>query len=187
MVANRSSTRGSERAGSHWHVVCFIHVPQSLRPHFMPASENTMSISSSGSKRPPSQNVLRRAAHASETVSANLPAQSAAESPQAALRRQNTTTVNRLLSSTIDWLASLPPNVRPLALATKYPRLANRIAQEWREPSACRKDFDDLVYDKRGTRRGFPPDVYVELLALRDFYYGYDSGTRQTGRDASVT
>ena len=82
--------------------------------------------------------------------------------------------VNRLLSSTIDWLASLPSNVRPLALATKFPRVANRIAQEWREPSACRRDFDDLVYDKRGTRRGFPPDVYVELLALRDYYYGYD-------------
>ena len=79
-----------------------------------------------------------------------------------------------MLSSTIDWLAALPPNVRPLALATKYPRLANRIAHEWREPSACRRDFDDLVYDKRGTRRGFPPDVYVELLALRDYYYGYD-------------
>jgi len=96
------------------------------------------------------------------------------ESPQAALRRQNTTALNRLLSSTIDWLAALPPNVRPLALATKYPRLANRIAQEWREPSSSPKDFDELVYDKRGTRRGFPPDVYVELLALRDYYYGYD-------------
>ena len=44
----------------------------------------------------------------------------------------------------------------------------------WREPSTSRRDFDDLVYDKRGTRRGFPPDVYVELLALRDYCYGYD-------------
>ena len=42
------------------------------------------------------------------------------------------------------------------------------------EPSACRRDFDDLVYDNRGTRKGFPPDVLVELLALRDYYYGYD-------------
>lgn len=134
-----------------------------------------MSISSSGSKRPGAPNVLRKAiVRASESVSATLPTSSVPESPQAALRRQNTTTVNRLLSSTIDWLAALPPNVRPLALATKYPRLANRIAQEWREPSACRKDFDDLGYDKRGTRRGFPPDVYVELLVLRDYYYGYD-------------
>ena len=134
-----------------------------------------MSISTSASKRPVSPNVLRKAVvRSTDTVSAHLPASSPPESPQAALRRQNTTTVNRLLSSTIDWLAALPPNVRPLALATKYPRLANRIAQEWREPSACRRDFDDLVYDKRGTRRGFPPDVYVELLALRDYYYGYD-------------
>ena len=51
---------------------------------------------------------------------------------------------------------------------------ANRIAQEWNEPSACRKDFDDLVYDNRGTRKGFPPDVLGELLTLRDYYYGYD-------------
>ena len=134
-----------------------------------------MSISSSAIKRPVAHNVLRKAVlPASESVSAQLPSSSPSESPQAAQRRQNTTTVNRLLSSTIDWLAALPPNVRPLALATKYPRLANRIAQEWREPSACRRDFDDLVYDKRGTRRGFPPDVYVELLSLRDYYYGYD-------------
>ena len=133
-----------------------------------------MSISSSGSERPAAPNVLRKAGHASDAVSASLPTSSPPDSPEAALRRQNTTTVNRLLSSTIDWLAALPPNVRPLALATKYPRLANRIAQQWREPSTCRKDFDDLVYDKRGTRRGFPPDVYVELLALRDYYYGYD-------------
>jgi hypothetical protein len=134
-----------------------------------------MSISSSGSNRPAAPNVLRKGiVRASEAVSANLPTPSVPDSPQAALRRQNTTTVNRLLSSTIDWLADLPPNVRPLALATKYPRLANRIAQEWGEPSACRKDFDALVYDTRGTRRGFPPDVYVELLSLRDYYYGYD-------------
>jgi len=134
-----------------------------------------MSILHACIKRPAAPNVLRKAVgYTSERVSAQLPSPSPEESPQAALRRQNTTTVNRLLSSTIDWLVALPPNVRPLALVTKYPRLANRIAQEWREPSACRKDFDDLVYDKRGTRQGFPPDVYVDLLGLRDYYYGYD-------------
>ncbi len=131
-------------------------------------------MSNPAPKRPAINNVLRKAALASEPLPANAPPMSEAALPQVALRRQNTTAVNRLLSSTVDWLASLPPNVRPLALATKFPRVANRIAKEWREPSACRRDFDDLVYDKRGTRRGFPPDVYVELLALRDFYYGYD-------------
>ena len=132
-----------------------------------------MATQSSGSKRPATYNVLRKAIRASETAAATLATAPASEPQQAVLRRRNTTSVNRLLSSSIDWLASLPPNVRPLALATKFPRVANRIAQEWPEPSACRRDFDDLVYDKRGARRGFPPDVFVELLALRDYYYGY--------------
>ncbi len=133
-----------------------------------------MTIDSSGTKRPAAYNLHRTASRPSDPVSANLPSSQAPSPVDAAKRRQNPTTVNRLLSSTIDWLASLPPNVRPLALATKFPRVANRIAQEWREQGACRRDFDDLVYDKRGTRRGFPPDVYVELMALRDYYYGYD-------------
>jgi hypothetical protein len=133
-----------------------------------------MSTHSPGAQRPATYCSHRRPGRGNEAVSANLPSPQVPEPADAAKRRQNTTAVNRLLSSTIDWLASLPPNVRPLALVTKFPRVANRIAQEWREPGSCRQDFDDLVYDKRGTRRGFPPDVYVELLALRDYYYGYD-------------
>ena len=133
-----------------------------------------MAIHSSSAKRPATYNLHRTAGRANDPVSPNLPSPPVPAPVDAAKRPQSTATVNRLLSSTIDWLASLPPNVRPLALATKFPRVANRIAKEWREPSACRRDFDDLVYDKRGTRRGFPPDVYVELLALRDYYYGYD-------------
>jgi hypothetical protein len=133
-----------------------------------------MAAQSSGAKRPMSYNVHRAPGRPTEAVYANVPSPQAPASSEAARRRQGPVTANRLLSSTIDWLASLPPNLRPLALATKFPRVANRLATEWLAPSACRRDFDDLVYDKRGTRRGFPPDVYVELLALRDFYYGYD-------------
>jgi len=133
-----------------------------------------MATQSAGAKRRLTHNLHRTAARPAHAVSAKLPSPQAPPPADAAKRRQDPTSVNRLLSSTIDWLASLPPNVRPLALATKYPRVANRIAKEWREPRACRRDFDDLVYDKRGTRRGFPPDVYVELLALRAYYYGYD-------------
>ena len=133
-----------------------------------------MTTQSAGAKRRITYNLHRTAGRLTEAVSAKLPAEPAPASTDAAKRRQDSTSANRLLSSTIDWLASLPPKVRPLALATKYPRVANRIAKEWREASTCRRNFDDLVYDKRGTRRGFPPDVYVELLALRDYYYGYD-------------
>ena len=133
-----------------------------------------MATQPSGAKHSSTCYLHRTAGRLTEAGSANLPSPQVPPPADAAKRRQDPTSANRLLSSTIDWLASLPPNVRPLALATKYPRVANRIAKEWREPSGCRRDFDDLVYDKRGTRRGFPPDVYVELLALRDYYYGYD-------------
>ena len=133
-----------------------------------------MATQPSGPKRRLTYNLHRTAGGSTEEATANALPPKAPDTADAAKRRQDATSANRLLSSTIDWLASLPPNVRPLALATKFPRVANRIAHEWREPSACRRDFDDLVYDKRGTRRGFPPDVYVELLALRDYYYGYD-------------
>ena len=133
-----------------------------------------MATQPSGAKRRLTYNLHRTASGSTKEVSASGSPPKAPAPADAAKRRQDSTSANRLLSSTIDWLASLPPNVRPLALATKFPRVANRIAHEWREPSACRHDFDDLVYDKRGTRRGFPPDVYVELLALRDYYYGYD-------------
>jgi len=78
-----------------------------------------------------------------------------------------------LLPLSLRWLESLAPSVRPLALATKYPRIVNRIASWWDEPAATRVSFDDLVYDRRGKRRGFPPDVYRDLVTLRDHYYGY--------------
>ena len=133
-----------------------------------------MPTQSSGAKRPVPHNLHRTVGRSNDHESASCPSPQVPSPVDATKQRQKTTTVNRLLSSTIDWLAGLPPSVRPLALATKFPRVVNRIAQEWREPSVCRLDFDDLVYDRRGTRRGFPPDVYVELLALRDYYYRYD-------------
>jgi hypothetical protein len=133
-----------------------------------------MSIHTPGARRSKRYNVQRAVMVAEDPALAALQSRDAPTPPEASLRRRNINSVNRLLSSTVDWLASLPPNARPLALATRFPRVANRIAQEWSEPSACRRDFDDLVFDSRGTRQGFPPDVLGELLTLRDYYYGYD-------------
>ena len=87
--------------------------------------------------------------------------------------RRKVKPVNYLLPHSLAWLESLPPAARPLALATKYPRIVNRIALAWNEPGASRANFDDLVYDSRGSRQGFPPDVHRDLLALREYYYGY--------------
>ena len=133
-----------------------------------------MSIDTPGARRRRRYNLQQTRLVVDESAASKTASPDAPAPLEAKLRRRNSHEVNRLLSSTIDWLASLPLQVRPLALATQFPRVANRIAHEWKEPSACRRDFEDLVYDNRGDREGFPPDVLVELLALRDHYYGYD-------------
>jgi len=133
-----------------------------------------MSIQTPGAKRRRRYNLQETGLVAERAASPETAFPAAPEPSEAKLRRRNAQEVNRLLPTTIEWLANLPLHVRPLALATQFPRVANRIAQEWKEPSACRRDFEDLVYDNRGDREGFPPDVLVELLALRDHYYGYD-------------
>lgn len=68
------------------------------------------------------------------------------------------------------WLAGLPVAVRPIALARKFPRIANSVAELWRRVANCEEYLDSLVVDLRGDRAGFPPDVAKELLALRSHY-----------------
>jgi|KBSMisStaDraftv2_1062788.scaffolds.fasta_scaffold25309_4 hypothetical protein len=75
-----------------------------------------------------------------------------------------------LTDETSRWLAGLPMKVRPLSLARKYPRIANGVADLWREVANCKEYLDSLVVDLRGDRSGFPPDVATELLALRSHY-----------------
>ncbi|OLC67196.1 MAG: hypothetical protein AUH79_04725 [Betaproteobacteria bacterium 13_1_40CM_4_64_4] len=74
------------------------------------------------------------------------------------------------LPRTLEWLASLPPEVQRTALLRHYARIANVIAAAWRDPKALRSYMDCLLSDDRGNRRGFPPDVLRELLALREYY-----------------
>jgi len=78
--------------------------------------------------------------------------------------------VDYMLSKSFDWYERLPKAVRPLALITKYPRIANLLAHEWSTPAACRAYFDDLLVDRRGNRQGFPADVDRDLRRLRDHY-----------------
>ena len=66
------------------------------------------------------------------------------------------------------WLDGLPSRLRPTCTAAAYPRIVNRLALCWRDPELVAKVFADLMVDRRGGRRGFPPAVAAELLALRD-------------------
>ena len=75
-----------------------------------------------------------------------------------------------LLDETSRWIAELPANVRPIALAQKFPRIANSIAELWRRVARCEEYLDTLVVDVRGDRSGFPADVAQELMALRNHY-----------------
>ena len=73
------------------------------------------------------------------------------------------------LSSVADaWAMALPPALRPVQLCSRYPRVANRLALCWPDLGLTMKLFDDLFIDRRGGRRGFPPDVKAELTKLRD-------------------
>jgi hypothetical protein len=85
----------------------------------------------------------------------------------AALRRAQP--LNRPLPATLEWVASLPTEVRPLVLLHRFPRIANRLAQSWSDNAALSEYFNELLIDRRGGRQGFPPDVRHELSSLREF------------------
>lgn len=68
--------------------------------------------------------------------------------------------------ATADWLASLPPALRPRELLRVYPRIADRLAALWKRPALCAAYLGDLTHDRRGCRKGFPEAVARELSDL---------------------
>jgi len=85
-------------------------------------------------------------------------------------RRRTASPVDYLLPASIDWLMSLPREVRAVALASKYPRIVNLIVQHWNNYDACCACFADLLADRRGNRRGFPADVHSDIRMLQEHY-----------------
>jgi hypothetical protein len=84
-------------------------------------------------------------------------------------RQRRAQPVAFLLPSTQKWLESLPRRVQPRVLCDYYPRIANSLAAMWEDTEGLRAYFDGLFIDRRGGRRGFPPDVLNDLRVLR--YY----------------
>lgn len=74
----------------------------------------------------------------------------------------------RLQDATMMWLRSLDPAMRPRELAARFPRLANRLAACWHDPTETMRVIGELVLDSRGGRRGFPLGVATELTALHE-------------------
>jgi hypothetical protein len=77
---------------------------------------------------------------------------------------------NRINEHAQALLLELPGEVRPQVLATKFPRIVNRIAELWRRPTVLDRYFDELLVDDRGGRSGFPLDVLFDITALKEHY-----------------
>lgn len=77
---------------------------------------------------------------------------------------------------TFKWLATLPPELRPMATGRAYPRLVNRLSDLWPNCEYTRLYFQSLLIDRREGRRGFPLAVRQELEALQHHYFIHHSG-----------
>ena len=75
-----------------------------------------------------------------------------------------------LMGATVRWIAGLPEGVRPLALALKFPRVANSIADVWAQVTRCEEYLAALAADPHGERNTFPPDVAADLARLRNYH-----------------
>jgi len=85
--------------------------------------------------------------------------------------KRSQTLAEPLADETNAWMAELPESARPKQLALRYARLANRLCKAWSEPAKFDRLLDDLLIDRRGTRKGFPLQVATELATLRDHFY----------------
>lgn len=75
-----------------------------------------------------------------------------------------------LRDATVKWLQGLPPDVQPINLTRTFPRMANRLCELWRRPTQCEAYLADLLFDRRGDRKGLPLAVLSELTALNSYY-----------------
>jgi hypothetical protein len=90
-----------------------------------------------------------------------------------------------LLTATTRWYASFPSAVQPELLRVCFPRIANCLAAGWHDRATTLRYFDDLLTDRRGSRRGFPADVLEELHRLKSFYEGLDPASDDVWRSAT--
>jgi hypothetical protein len=89
-------------------------------------------------------------------------------------------------TAAIQWMAELPQHVRPNETASRFPRIANKLAACWKDPVQCRRYLEDLLLDRRGDRHGFPERVAIELAALKNHYESVVFPTSQTVWDEII-
>jgi hypothetical protein len=87
-------------------------------------------------------------------------------------KRSKGVPVESPLPRTFQWIAKLPRDVQPMEMLRRFGRIANMLAMNWNDPELTFAYFDQLLVDRRGNRRGFPPEVISELVQLRSYYAG---------------
>jgi len=80
--------------------------------------------------------------------------------------------LNDVLPATFRWVDGFPDAVRPVALLQHFPRIANVLARTWADSARLHRQLESLLVDHRRGRQGFPPEVYNELLTLRELAEG---------------
>ena len=71
-----------------------------------------------------------------------------------------------VLGHTLNWLNTLPEGIRPVHLQYAFPRIVNDVSRLWQETAALDRYFDQMEFSPREDRRGFPPVIKEELLAM---------------------
>ena len=104
------------------------------------------------------------------------------DTPPVHLRRAQPISI--LLPRTAEWLAELPEQYRPTALAEQFPRIANLICANWAEPAARGKCLIELLADGRPNRKGFPPSVLRDLEMLHRVHLAVSGAAAFTEWDA---
>jgi hypothetical protein len=66
---------------------------------------------------------------------------------------------------------TLPADIAPdvAVIQEKYPRIGNRIALLWGS-AELQKFLNELIFDARGDRQGFPPDAAEILLRIHRYH-----------------
>jgi hypothetical protein len=91
-------------------------------------------------------------------------------------RRRPTPTDRALTGAAMDWVMSLPAELRPHATCERFPRVVNAIAAAWSDTAHRLQVLDHAINDYRGGRRGFPDTVQSELAALHAHHRGRSGG-----------
>lgn len=73
----------------------------------------------------------------------------------------------KLSQRAIEWLTTLPREVRPLRLAVKFPHVVNKLSEVWGRAAAAEDYLNGLLIIDRKDREGFPIHIVRELHRVK--------------------